>query len=82
MSEPAEQGHVPAGKVEMVEVLDLQRLAGFAEIDFVPGRAGGGDGGDLGERELALGEDVEDLAPDIAGRADHDNPIAHGQYHS
>jgi hypothetical protein len=26
---------------------------------------------------LALGEDVQHLAPDIAGRADHDHPVSH-----
>ena len=40
-------------------------------------RAARGDGEDLIRREFALGEDVQHLAPDIAGRADDGDFIAH-----
>ena len=72
-----EQGDVPAGKVEMLDVADLELPAAVAEIDDVAGRARRGDRGDLFDRKFALGEDVEHLAPDIAGRADHDHPVTH-----
>ena len=72
-----EQGDVPALEIEMLDVLDLQFLAAVAEVDDVTGRARARDRGDLGDRKLPLGEDVQDFAPDIAGRANHDDPIAH-----
>ena len=77
-----EQGHVPAGEIEMLEVLDLELLAAVAEVDDVAGRARRSDRGDLVERELPLGEDVEDFAPDIAGRANDRDPIAQTPYRS
>ena len=49
---------------------------------IVAGRARGGDRGDLVERELALGEDVQHLAPDIARRADDRDPVTHVHLHS
>ena len=61
----------------MLDILDLQLLAAVAEVDDVAGRARRGDRRDLVGREFPLGEDVEHLAPDIAGRADHDHPITH-----
>ena len=61
----------------MLEVVDLERLAAVAEIDHVAGRARRRDRGHFVERELALGEDVQHLAPDIAGRADDRDPITH-----
>ncbi len=33
--------------------------------------------GDLVEREVPLGEDVQHFAPDIAGRAGDDDSVAH-----
>ena len=61
----------------MLEVLDLERFATVAKVDLVPGRARRRDGGHFVERELALGEDVQDLAPDIARRPDDRDPISH-----
>ena len=61
----------------MLEVLDLELLAAVAKVDHVAGRARRRHGRDLVERELALGEDVEDLAPDIARRPDDRDPITH-----
>src|SRR3954447_3108077 len=61
----------------MLDVAKLELAAAVAEIDDVAGRAGRGDRGDLVERKLALGEDVQHLASDIAGRADHDHPVTH-----
>ena len=58
----------------------------FWTLSFLPlspkstsmsGRARRGDRGDLVDRKFALGEDVEHLAPDIAGRADDDHPVTH-----
>ena len=72
-----EQRHVPARKIEMLDVVDLQLAAGIAEIDDVAGRTRRCHRGDIGEREFALGQDVEHFAPDIAGRADDDDFITH-----
>src|SRR5438270_12459185 len=64
----------------MLEVLDLELLAAVAEVDHVAGGARRRDGGHLVERELPLGEDVHDLAPDIPRRADNGHPIAHSTH--
>ncbi len=61
----------------MLDVADLQRLAAIAEIDDVSRRPRRRDGRNLVERKLALGEDVEHLAPDIARRTHDDDTIAH-----
>ena len=61
----------------MLEVLDLELLAAVAEVDDVAGRARGRDRRDFVERELPLGEDVQDLAPDIARRTDDRDPVTH-----
>ena len=77
-AEPAEnKRHVPAGEIEMLDVADLQLRAAVAEIDHAAGRARARHRGDLVDGEFALGEDVQHLPPDIAGRADHDHPVAH-----
>src|SRR4030095_6039032 len=70
-----EQGDVPAGEVEMLEVLDLELLAGVAEVDDVAGGARRSDRCQLGQRELPLGQDIEDFAPDAAGRTHHRHSI-------
>ena len=44
---------------------------------MLPVERGAGHGRDLVGREFALGEDVQHLPPDIAGRADDDHPITH-----
>jgi|GEM_PF-6408515 len=61
----------------MLDVADTQLRAILAEIEQVAGRAGRGDRGHLVERKLTLGEDVQHLSPDIAGRADDDHPVTH-----
>ena len=61
----------------MLEVLDLELLAAVAEVDDIAGRSRRSHGSDVIERELALGEDVEELAPDIARRPDDRDPITH-----
>ena len=75
-----EQGHVPAGEVEMLEVLDLELLAAVAEVDDVAGRARGCDRRHFVHRELPFGEDVQHLPPDIARRSDDRDPIAHSKF--
>ena len=72
-----EQRDVPAGEVEMLDVLDLEHAARVAELDLAAGRAGRSDRRDLVAGELALGEDVEHFTADIARRADDDYPITH-----
>ena len=72
-----EQGDIPAGEIEMLDVLALEHLAGVAEFDFRAGRTRRGDRGDFVAREIALGEDLHHFAPDIAGRADHCHPVTH-----
>ena len=72
-----EQGDVPAGEVEIVEVLDLELLAIVAEVDDVALAAAGGERRHLVERKLPLGQDLQHLAPDIARRADDGDPITH-----
>ena len=71
------QRDVPAGEIEMLDVLDLQFTARIAEIDNVAGRARTGDGGDVGNRKLAFGQDIEHFAPDIAGGAHDDDFVTH-----
>jgi hypothetical protein len=61
----------------MLEVLDLQHLAAVAEVDLVASRARRRQDGNLVERELPLGEDVEDFATDVARRPDDRDPLAH-----
>jgi hypothetical protein len=58
----------------MLKILDLELLAAVTEVDDVAGRARRGDRRQLVQRELPLGEDVQDLAPDIARRPDDRNP--------
>src|SRR5438270_8099378 len=72
-----EQGDVPAGEIEMLEVPDLELLAAVAEINDVASRACRRDRRDLVQRELALGENVQHLASDIARRSDNRDPVAH-----
>jgi hypothetical protein len=72
-----EQRHVPAREIEMLDILDLEFLAAVAEIDDRSARARAGDRRDFVCGKLALGEDIEDFATDIAGRADDDDAIAH-----
>ena len=61
-----------------VEALDrvlAQRSAGDGRavpLQLAAGRAGRGEGNDLGEREFAIGEQLEDRRPDQSGRA-HDS---------
>ena len=69
MSQPA--------KSKCSRFLTLSSLPLSPKSMMSPVERGGGDRRDFVERELPLGEDVEDLAPDIAGRADHRDPIAH-----
>src|SRR3546814_11469993 len=66
----------------MLDVANLELAAGFAEIDLLARRARRGEHRDLVRRKLALGEDVEHLAPDIAGRAGAHPPITHVSIHS
>src|ERR1043165_5838516 len=72
-----EQRNVPARKIEMLEILDAQRLSAVAEVDLVPGRARRRNCGDFVERELPLGQDVQHFTTDVAGGADDRDPIAH-----
>jgi hypothetical protein len=72
-----EQGDVPAGEVEVLDVLDLEHLAGFAELDLGALRTRRCHRSDLVAGKLALGEDVQHFAPDVARRADDDYPITH-----
>src|SRR5690348_7386342 len=61
----------------MLEVLDLELLAAVAEVDNVTGRARRREDREIVQRELPFGEDVEDLASDIARRPDDRDPITH-----
>src|SRR5204863_1505448 len=61
----------------MVEVLDPQLLTTVAEVDHVASRAGGRDGGQFVERELALGKNVQDLATNVARGSNDRDPITH-----
>ena len=69
MSQPAKS------KCSMLRTLSSRPLSPKSMTSA--GRARASHRGDLVGRELALGEDVQHLAPDIAGRADHDHPITH-----
>ena len=70
-----EEGDVPARPVEMLDVLAFEHLAGIAEFDLRPVRTARGDGSDLVDRKLALGEHHHHFTPDISGRADYGNTI-------
>src|SRR5689334_11926488 len=61
----------------MFDVLDAERLAAVAEVDLVAGRPRRCDCSDFVERKLPLREDVQDLAPDIAGRSNDRDPVTH-----
>ena len=66
-----EQHDVDALEVERVEVLHLEDVV-LAERHLAADRARRGDGATTSSTgKLALGEDGQDLAADIAGRADH-----------
>src|SRR3546814_17951159 len=69
--------HVPSGEVEMLDVPDRQFLAALAEIDAVAGGPGGRHRGHLVRRKLALRQDVQHFAPDLAGRPDHNSAVTH-----
>ena len=69
------QREIDAAKVELLEVAAFQPLV--AERDLDAHRPPRGDGEDLVGRELALGQDVEHLAPDIAGGADDGDFVTH-----
>ena len=66
----------------MLDILHLQHLAGFAELDLVALRPRAGQRGQLGNRKLALRQDVEHFAPDIAGGTHHRYPITHFMHSS
>jgi hypothetical protein len=72
-----EQRDVPAGEIEMLDVLDLELLAGLAELDLGALRTRRGNGGDLVDRKRTLGKDVEHLAAHVPRRADNYNPVTH-----
>ena len=72
-----EQRHVPAGGIEMLDVLDLELFPGLAKIDHVALAARRRDDRDLVRGKLALRQDIEHLAPDIARRARDDHPVTH-----
>src|SRR5438270_12199186 len=61
----------------MLEVPDLELLAAVAEVDHIAGRARRRNCRHFVERELALGEDIQDLAPDIACRPDDRDTVSH-----
>ena len=69
------QREIDAAKVELFEVPAFQPL--IAEGDLDAHRPARGDGEHLVGRELALGEDVEHLAPDISGGADDSDFVTH-----
>ena len=61
----------------MLDILDPQLLPVVAKVDEVAGRARGGHGRDFIKRELALGENVQKLSPDIARRSHDRDPVTH-----
>src|SRR3546814_3365614 len=61
----------------MLDVPDRQFPAALAEIDAVAGGPGGRHRGHLVRRKLALRQDVQHFAPDIAGRSDHNYAVTH-----
>ena len=61
----------------MLEIADLEHLVGLAEFDHLARRARRSDRRHFVERELPFRENVQNLAPDIAGGADDRDPIAH-----
>ena len=72
-----EQRDIPAGEIEILDILDLEHPPGLAKFNLAALRTRRGDGGDLINRKLALGQHVEHFAPNIPGRADDDYPITH-----
>ncbi len=62
----AHQADVDALEIVIVERLDLQHAV--AERHFRADRTRRGEGDDFTDGKLALDEDVQHLAPDIAGR--------------
>jgi hypothetical protein len=69
--------HVPSGPVEILDILNLQHFVGIAIFDLDALASRRGQHGDFIGRKFALGENVDDLAPDIARRASHYNSITH-----
>ena len=69
------QREIDAAEVELLEVAALEPLV--AEGDFDAHRAARGEGEHLVGGELALGQDIEHLAPDIAGGADDCDLVTH-----
>ncbi len=67
---------IGALEIEGVERTDLQDLV-LAERDFGAGRAFGGQGNDIVDGKLALGQDLQHFPPDIARGADHGYAITH-----
>ena len=67
---------VDPAEIVGVETLDLEDVI-LAEGDLAADRARRGQSHHIIGRKLALGEGGQDLAPDIAGRADHRYPETH-----
>ena len=63
-------------KSKVSRLLDLEHLL-VAEADLLPDGAGGGEGDDLGHREAALVQGLEDLATDRTGGTDDCDPVTH-----
>ena len=61
----------------MLDILDLEHPPTVAKFNFSALRARRGDGGDLLNRKLALGQHVHHLASDIARRTDDYYPVTH-----
>ena len=72
----AHQDNVGALEVVMLQRLGLEVV--IAKGDIAAHRAGGGQRHHLGNGKLALRQDLQHLAPDIAGGADDGNFIGHG----
>src|SRR3546814_19088334 len=64
----------------MLKILNRQRLAGVAEIDDIASRPRRRDRSHFIGRKLALGQDVEHLAADIARRANPSYASSHGSF--
>ena len=71
-----EQAEVEALEVEVLERTHAQHVV-LAEAHLLAGRSPRGERHHLVDRELPLGEDVQHLVPDRAGRADHRHSVAH-----